>query len=188
MLPAVDGRAAQRVNPEVSRRRVLATAAAAGAVIAASPMLAACTKSSGDDAAPATSAIPDPASPRARAAEVESDLRREADEIMAAHPSTIALLAPARDAHAAHEAVLVGRTPAPRPTTPSSATPSMPTTSAADAVRALARRERSAARLHAANAGRATVEGSDARLIASVAAYAAAQSELLAAASLDSSS
>ena len=147
--------------------------------------LGACTSGSDDDRAgpastttAATSVPTATRDPRRTAATVEQELIADATAVLAAHPGLAPTVTPVRDAHSTHLRALVGDSAA----TPGAATPTPTaarTATPADALRGLAALERSGARLHAAAAARDAVGPADARLIASLAAYCAAQDVLL---------
>ena len=163
----------------VERRRVLAGLGVAGAALALEPVLVACTSdSSGEPAATtsptagATGAVVDP---RAAAASIESDLVTLTANVQARWPATAVVLAGVQSAHTAHVVALVGTTPS--PTAPTDVSDPRLPGSAAAALRAVATAERKASAAHAGAAE--TAPGADARLLSSIAAYAAAQDVLV---------
>src|SRR6478609_5910811 len=165
--------------PAVERRRVITGLGAAGAVLVLQPVLSACTSDSSGDAAPTSSptggATGDVVDPRAAAAKIEADLVTLVANVQARWPATSAVLAGIQSAHTSHVVALVGTTPS--PTAPTDTSDARLPGSAAAALRAVATAERKASASHAAAAG--TAPGADARLLSSIAAYAAAQDVLV---------
>ena len=166
--------------PAVERRRVLGAGVAVLAAAAGAPLLAACTSGT-SPAAPAISPGPtgSPASdPRRAAADLEAALATQAADVAHAHPALRARLQPVVDAHLAHVAALIGTTPTATPPAAASETSGQPAAvTEARALRDLSKAERDLGRQQALSA--ATAAPADARLIASLAAYASAQAVLL---------
>jgi len=162
----------------VERRRVLGAGVAVLAATASAPLLAACTGGA-NPAAPAispSSTSPVASNPRRTAADLEAALATQAADVAHAHPALRARLQPVVDAHLAHVAALTGTTPTATPTGAAPETSGQPAT-AVSALRDLSNAERALGTQHARSA--ATAAPADARLIASLAAYAAAQAMLL---------
>jgi hypothetical protein len=162
------------------RRRVvgtLGTLGVLGVTGGLGALLSSCTSDgSGDEATPTG---PPPPDPRSEAARVEQGLIRRTQDVIARYPSTSVLLVPVRDAHALHVEALVGTPVADATASATASAPADGRIGATEnaALAQLARAERAAAREHVDVA--LTADPADARLIASIAAYASAQDVLI---------
>lgn len=146
--------------------------------MALAPVLAACTSDDGGSTAAPTRSATASAAPdaRATAADTERALLALASKVQARWPATASAVVPVQAAHTAHVVALVGATPSATAEAGPSDAPLVAGT-AGEALRRLAAAERSAASQH--SKGALGLDGEGARLLASIASYAAAQDVVL---------